>query len=100
MLVLSRRPGERITIGQSIELVVLSIEGGRIKLGINAPSQHRILRAEKLAGAARSGVDAAAAAGHRRDDASGLARPMRPLGARRLHAVPPAAARSGAERPV
>ena len=37
MLVLSRKPGERIIIGENITLTVLGIQGGRVRLGIMAP---------------------------------------------------------------
>lgn len=46
MLVLSRKPDERILIGDDIEVKVLSIQGNRVRLGINCPSTVRILRSE------------------------------------------------------
>ena len=46
MLVLSRKPGESIMIGDQIELIVLSTEGDVIKLGVVAPKEQRILRKE------------------------------------------------------
>ena len=46
MLVLSRKPGEKIIIGDGIELMVVGISGNRVKLGIAAPERCRILRAE------------------------------------------------------
>lgn len=46
MLVLSRKVGERVVIGDDIELVVLSIEGDQIKLGIDAPRNVQIFRKE------------------------------------------------------
>lgn len=48
MLVLSRKIGERIFIGGEIELQVLSIRGGRVRLGINCPRDIPILRSELL----------------------------------------------------
>lgn len=44
MLVLGRRPGENIRIGDDIKVIVLEVRGGQIKLGIEAPltvSVHR-----------------------------------------------------------
>lgn len=38
MLVLSRREGEALMIGDDIVLTVLSIRPGRVQLGIDAPS--------------------------------------------------------------
>lgn len=46
MLVLSRRPNERIMIGDDIEVTVLSVEGGVVRLGISAPDSLRIVRRE------------------------------------------------------
>lgn len=48
MLVLSRKKGESIIIGDDIELTVLSVDGDTIKLGIKAPKQVDILRKEIL----------------------------------------------------
>jgi carbon storage regulator CsrA len=46
MLVLSRKNGESIRIGQSIEVEVLEVKGGRVKLGISAPRGVNIQRDE------------------------------------------------------
>lgn len=46
MLVLTRKKGESLMIGDTIELVVLGIEGDQIKLGINAPRHVKIHRSE------------------------------------------------------
>ena len=46
MLVLTRKVDESITIGDSIVLTVLGIEGERVKIGINAPRDMLILRQE------------------------------------------------------
>jgi carbon storage regulator len=46
MLVLSRKKGESIMIGDQIELVIVSIEGDQVKLGIKAPQQVEIFRKE------------------------------------------------------
>jgi len=46
MLVLSRKLGERILVGEDIEVVVLEIDGGRVKLGFTAPRYVAIFRAE------------------------------------------------------
>jgi carbon storage regulator len=55
MLVLSRKTGEKIVIGNDIEVVVLEVRGDRVKLGIAAPADvpiHRSELHEKLAGRA------------------------------------------------
>ena len=48
MLVLSRKSGERIQIGEDISLVVLEVRGDRIKLGISAPDYVAIARSELM----------------------------------------------------
>jgi carbon storage regulator len=46
MLVLSRKPGERILIGPHIELTIVHVRGGRVKLGFECPANVRVLREE------------------------------------------------------
>ena len=46
MLVLSRKVGERIVIGQGVTLVVKRIAGQRVTLGIEAPQDIHIVRGE------------------------------------------------------
>lgn len=46
MLVVSRKIGEAIVIGDDVTVTVCSINGDRIRLGITAPSETRILRSE------------------------------------------------------
>lgn len=48
MLILSRKKGQSIVINEDIELVVVSIEGDQVKLGIAAPEQVKIYRKEVL----------------------------------------------------
>ncbi len=48
MLVLSRRPGQVILIGPDIEVVVISIDGIQVRLGIKAPREVTVLRREVL----------------------------------------------------
>lgn len=46
MLVLTRRPGEGIIIGDDIRVTVIEIKGGGIRIGIEAPSDMKIFRQE------------------------------------------------------
>ena len=46
MLVLSRKPGERILIGSNIELMVVEICGNKVRLSIDAPREISIHRQE------------------------------------------------------
>jgi carbon storage regulator len=49
MLVLSRRVGETIHIGNDIVILVTRINADRVRLGISAPVGVRIMRAELIA---------------------------------------------------
>lgn len=46
MLVLSRRHDETIIIGDNIEITVLDVHGGKVRLGINAPADVSVHRKE------------------------------------------------------
>jgi carbon storage regulator len=46
MLMLTRKVGEKIRIGNDIELVVTKISGSRVTLGVTAPRDVRIVRSE------------------------------------------------------
>src|SRR6185437_9326987 len=46
MLVLSRKPGERILIGNDVVVTVVRIGPNTVRLGIDAPSNLRIIRQE------------------------------------------------------
>lgn len=46
MLILTRKKDESIVIGDNIEIKVVSIEDGKVKLGINAPKNIEIHRKE------------------------------------------------------
>ncbi len=48
MLVLRRKVGERIMIGDSIEVTVLRVRGGKVRLGFTAPQSVRVNRQEAL----------------------------------------------------
>ena len=46
MLVLSRRAGERIRIGDQVEVTVVRIGPGVVRIGVEAPQQMQVLREE------------------------------------------------------
>lgn len=46
MLILSRKAGERIRIGDDIEVVVLEVSRDQIRIGINAPRSVSVHREE------------------------------------------------------
>ncbi len=61
MLILTRRVGETIHIGDDITVTTLGIQGNQVRVGINAPEHvpvhreevRRRIEAEKVAGASR-----------------------------------------------
>lgn len=46
MLVIRRRAGESLFIGEDVEVSILEIAGSQVKLGISAPREVPILRTE------------------------------------------------------
>ena len=48
MLILQRRAGESLVIGEDITVSVLSVDGNRVRLAITAPEDVSILRTELL----------------------------------------------------
>ena len=46
MLILSRRPGESLIIGDNITINVLGIQGNQVRLGIEAPREVTVHREE------------------------------------------------------
>lgn len=46
MLILNRKIGETIIIGEDIEITILELEENRVKIGIDAPRDISILRKE------------------------------------------------------
>ena len=46
MLVLTRKSGESIMIGEEIEVTVIAVEGEAVRLGISAPREVPVFRSE------------------------------------------------------
>ena len=59
MLVLTRRVGEAVRIGDQIEVVVVAVKGDQVRLGVCAPRQVPVVRAELLAQVERENAAAA-----------------------------------------
>jgi carbon storage regulator len=49
MLILARRIGESIMVGDQVEISVVDIKGDQVKLGIKAPAQVKVYRREVYA---------------------------------------------------
>lgn len=48
MLVLSRRVGEAVLIGDAVSIRILSVKGNQVRIGFTAPKDTEILREELL----------------------------------------------------
>lgn len=48
MLVVTRKQGESLVIGDNIEIIIFETESGNVKLGIKAPKSVKILRKELI----------------------------------------------------
>ncbi len=59
MLVLSRKVGESILIGNNIEIKILRIDGGEVKIGISAPKSLKVYRKELYDKIMRENIEAA-----------------------------------------
>lgn len=61
MLILTRRVGESVMIGDEIEITVLGVKSGQVRIGVKAPRDVTVHREEiieriKLEHSAQSGV--------------------------------------------
>ncbi|SFF68034.1 carbon storage regulator, CsrA [Halobacillus alkaliphilus] len=59
MLILNRKAGESIRIGDDIEIKIVSVEGGQVKVGIDAPRNVSIHRQEIYASIQEENTEAA-----------------------------------------
>ena len=46
MLILTRRVGETINIGDEVTVTVLSVKGNQVRIGVNAPKEVAVHREE------------------------------------------------------
>ncbi|MET3655794.1 carbon storage regulator CsrA [Sporosarcina psychrophila] len=58
MLVLSRKKGESIWLGDQIEITVSEIKGDQVRIAINAPKNVTILRGELIKEVSESNAEA------------------------------------------
>ena len=86
MLVISRRKGQRITIGDEIEIVVTAVHKNGVKLGIAAPRGFTVLRGEVRDAILSANVEATKSSVAQADALAGVApeRTMKALPAAKL----------------
>jgi carbon storage regulator len=46
MLILTRREGESVRIGEDVTVTVLRVKGGQVRIGVNAPKNVAVQREE------------------------------------------------------
>jgi carbon storage regulator len=82
MLILKRKTGEAIDVGDNVRIVLKEISGGHVKIGIEAPSDVRVRRSETAASIEEENVRAANSSAPANDNLGrlrGLARVTKPL---------------------
>lgn len=57
MLILTRRVGENVMIGNNVQVAVLGVKGSQVRVGIEAPQTFHIVREELLTPNQNNGVD-------------------------------------------
>lgn len=72
MLILTRKSGEVIRIGDDIVLRVLEVRGAQVRLGVDAPPSVRIYREEIYQAIQRENREAALSGPDRLDEATAL----------------------------
>jgi carbon storage regulator len=61
LLILTRKVGESIVLGDTVKVKVISVEGGQVKLGFDAPNEISIFREEVIEKIKRLNLEAAKA---------------------------------------
>jgi carbon storage regulator len=64
VLVVSRKVGERLLIGDKIAITIVKVAGGAVRLGVEAPAELPVMR-EELALEIQEAEEAALEAAHR-----------------------------------
>ncbi|OOG28122.1 carbon storage regulator [Thioalkalivibrio denitrificans] len=64
MLILTRRVGETLMIGDQVSVTVLGVKGNQVRIGINAPKDVAVHREEIYDRIKREGEDGSASAGN------------------------------------
>jgi carbon storage regulator len=58
MLVLSRKEGERVFIGNSVVVTIVRVQGDRVRIGVEAPADVPVMREELLRASSQVARDA------------------------------------------
>jgi carbon storage regulator len=75
MLVLTRKSGESVLIGDDVVVTILEVRGDNsVRIGIDAPRDRRIQRAEIVAGVSQANREATSAADASPEDLARLLR--------------------------
>lgn len=82
MLILTRKPGESIYIGDGVKITIVEIKGHQIRVGIEAPKELRIYREEIYLQILEENKEAAEAA--MSSDATGLENLTQSWGGRKI----------------
>jgi carbon storage regulator len=61
MLILTRKPGESLYIGDNLKVTIVEIKGNQIRVGIDAPPEYKIYREEIFLEIQRQNMEAAKA---------------------------------------
>jgi carbon storage regulator len=77
VLVLSRRPGESVVIGDDVVITVLEVRGDVIRLGITAPRSVQVHREEVYRELRRANEEAASSTEQAEQAVASLLRPAR-----------------------
>lgn len=80
MLVLTRKKGERVMIGDDIVVTIIDVRGDGVRIGFDAPRGIPIQRAEVIAAVTQANAEAAATSGTTADALVGLLRRAHPTG--------------------
>jgi len=67
MLILTRRVGETVVIGNDVDITVLGVKGNQVRLGVKAPREISVHREEiyrRIKGEAKEKASAAGRNGH------------------------------------
>ena len=71
MLVLTRKSGESLIIGENIEITIVSVRGNQVKIGVQAPEDVSVYRKELYERIKQENLEAARA---KKEEISALAK--------------------------